>query len=69
MAAKAISLAGGINIASDAKALREGTSIASYGVEKDIREQVKIDVFVSQRGAMNSGEMNIQSAFAPVFMQ
>lgn len=55
MAAMAIKLAGGINIASDAKPLREGTSIASYGAEKILEKAEEIDVFVSQRGAMNSG--------------
>lgn len=55
MAARAISLAGGINIAKDAKPLREGTSIASYGAEKILEKAEEIDVFVSQRGAMNSG--------------
>lgn len=55
MAARAISLAGGINIAEDAKPLREGTSIAAYGAEKILEKAEEIDVFVSQRGAMNSG--------------
>jgi iron complex transport system substrate-binding protein len=67
MAAKAISLAGGINIASDAKALREGTSIASYGVEKILEKAEEIDVFVSQRGAMNSGGNEHSISIRPGF--
>ncbi|WP_168198325.1 ABC transporter substrate-binding protein [Crassaminicella thermophila] len=55
MAARAIKLAGGNNIASDAKPIREGTSIASYGEERILEKADKIDVYVSQRGAMNAG--------------
>lgn len=55
MAAMAIKLAGGNNIADDAKPMREGTSIASYGEERLLEKGDKIDVYVSQRGAMNAG--------------
>ncbi|MBF8982574.1 ABC transporter substrate-binding protein [Lutibacter sp. B2] len=55
MAARAIRLAGGNNIASDAKAMREGTTIASYGEERILEKADQIDVYVSQRGAMSSG--------------
>lgn len=53
--AKAIELAGGINIAKDAKALNKSTSIADYGAEKILAKAKEIDVFVSQKGAMNAG--------------
>lgn len=55
MAARAILLAGGNNIASDAKGIHEGTSIASYGEERILENADEIDVYVSQRGAMNAG--------------
>lgn len=51
----AITMAGGTNIASDAKPVSEGSSIASYGVEKVLEHADNIDVYVSQRGAMNAG--------------
>jgi iron complex transport system substrate-binding protein len=55
MPARAIVIAGGINVASDAEPVREGTSIAAYGIERLLEQAEKIDVFVSQRGAMNAG--------------
>ncbi len=55
IAAHAVEYAGGINIASDAKAVREGSSIASYGIERILEKAGDIDVYVAQRGAMNSG--------------
>jgi iron complex transport system substrate-binding protein len=55
MPAKAIEYAGGINIASDVKPIKEGSSIAPYGIERILENAEKIDVFVSQRGVMNAG--------------
>lgn len=55
MPAHAIELAGGINIAMDAEAVKEGTSIASYGAERILEKAEDIDVYVAQRGTMNSG--------------
>ncbi len=55
MAAKAIAIAGGINIAKDATALKEDSSIAAYGAEKILEKAEEIDVFVSQNGVMNAG--------------
>jgi len=55
MPAKAIEYAGGINIASDVKPIKDGSSIAPYGIEKLLENAEKIDVFVSQRGVMNAG--------------
>lgn len=53
--AHAIKFAGGINIAADAKSIKEGSSIAKYGAERILEKADKIDVFVAQRGSMNSG--------------
>lgn len=55
MAGLAIELAGGENIAKDAKAVENGSSIAEFGEEKVLMNSDKIDVYVSQRGSMNSG--------------
>jgi len=56
MAAKTIEMAGGINIASDVKVDPNGkTSIAEYGAERILSKANEIDVYVSQRGAMNCG--------------
>lgn len=55
MAALAIEYAGGINIAKDALAVKEGSSIGAYGAERILEKAEQIDVFVSQNGAMNSG--------------
>lgn len=55
MPAKAIEYAGGINIASDVKPIKEGSSIAPYGIEKILENAENIDVFISQRGVMNAG--------------
>jgi len=60
MAAHAINFAGGINIAEGAEPTEEGSSIASFGVEKILSLADNIDVYVSQRGAMNAGG-NIRS--------
>lgn len=55
MAGKAITTAGGINLAADVIPAEEGSSIAEFGIEKVLQNADKIDVYVSQRGAMNSG--------------
>jgi len=55
MAGLAIELAGGINIAKDAEPLEDGSSIAEFGEEKVLINADNIDVYVSQRGSMNSG--------------
>ncbi len=55
MAAHAIALAGGKNIAAGAEPVEEGSSIASFGEERILSLADKIDVYVSQRGAMNAG--------------
>jgi iron complex transport system substrate-binding protein len=55
MAARAITLAGGLNLAAGAEPMTEGSSIAEFGVEKVLQHADDIDVYISQRGAMNSG--------------
>lgn len=55
MPAIAIGLAGGINVAFDAVSMEEGSSIASFGDERILSLADEIDVYVSQRGAMNAG--------------
>ncbi|MBT3320489.1 MAG: ABC transporter substrate-binding protein [Clostridia bacterium] len=53
--AMAIQIAGGINIADDVVAIETGSTIAEYGIEKLMLMADEIDVYISQRGAMNSG--------------
>lgn len=55
MAGQAIILAGGENIAADARAVKAGSSIAAFGIERILALAEEIDVYVSQRGAMNAG--------------
>ncbi|MCH5211770.1 MAG: ABC transporter substrate-binding protein [Oscillospiraceae bacterium] len=55
MAGQAITMAGGINVASDAVSSEKGGTIAEYGIERVLEKADDIDVYVSQRGAMNSG--------------
>jgi iron complex transport system substrate-binding protein len=57
-AASLIELAGGVNAASGAKPLRDGSPLASWGVERTI-ETVKsgLDIYLVQQGAMNAATM------------
>jgi iron complex transport system substrate-binding protein len=52
MAIFALETAGGINIASDAVAVR-GTNIAYYGKERILAKGARIDVYLAQWGTMN----------------
>jgi iron complex transport system substrate-binding protein len=52
MAIFALESAGGINVASDASAVRN-TNIASYGKERILSHAANIDVYLAQYGAMN----------------
>jgi len=52
MAIFALVTAGGINIAGDAKPVRN-TNIARYGKERILSHAAQIDVFLAQSGAMN----------------
>jgi iron complex transport system substrate-binding protein len=49
----ALETAGGINVASDAKASRN-TNIAIYGKEQILAKASQIDVFLAQQGVMNA---------------
>jgi iron complex transport system substrate-binding protein len=55
MPARAIEFAGGVNIAIDAEPITEGSSIDSYVIENILINADIIDVYISQRGAMNAG--------------
>ena len=57
-AARLIELAGGINIARDAKPLRPGSAIAAFGAENVLKHHEVLDVYIIQTGAMNHS--NIQ---------
>lgn len=53
MASKAIKLAGGINIASDAKPVKEGSTIGIIDIEDLVSRGDKIDYYLCQKGRMN----------------
>lgn len=55
MAGLAIETAGGNNIAKNAVPAKPGSSIASYGIENVLINADIIDVYISQKGSMNSG--------------
>lgn len=55
MAAKAIEIAGGRNVASGVTPIEEGSSIAIFGLEHIVEIGDQIDVFVTQRGVMGAG--------------
>jgi len=54
----ALETAGGINIASDARASRN-TNIAIYGKEQILAKASQIDVFIAQKGVMNAVNIEI----------
>ena len=58
MAVFALETAGGINIATDAKAVRN-TNIAYYGKERILSHGREIDVYLAQSGAMNKPTMKL----------
>ena len=47
-----------MNIAVDAVPLREGSTIAPYGVERVLMNAGSIDVYIIQTGAMNPATVN-----------
>lgn len=59
MAGLAIKYAGGENLAKDAVPMSEGSTIAEFGEEKVLINADNIDVYISQRGSMNSGANEI----------
>jgi len=67
MPAIAIELAGGINAAAGAVPVEEGSSIASFGDERILGLADEIDVYISQRGAMNAGGDKKSIASRPGF--
>ena len=67
MAGLAIETAGGINLAKDAKPIDQGSTIAPFGEEKILENADKIDVYISQRGSMNSGGDLISISQRPGF--
>jgi iron complex transport system substrate-binding protein len=67
MAGMAIRYAGGENVAGDAPAVSEGSSIAAFGAERILEKADAIDVYVSQRGAMNAGGDEHSIAIRPGF--
>jgi len=52
---QAIQIAGGINVADDVKPITKGSTIAEFGIENLMLKADEIEVYISQRGAMNSG--------------
>jgi iron complex transport system substrate-binding protein len=65
--ARAIEAAGGINIAAGAKALRAGSSIAAFGIEKVLENADGIDAYIVQQGAMNQTKNIASLAARPGF--
>ena len=55
MPGRAIAFAGGVNLAADAQPVEKGSSFAAFGIERILENADRIDVYVSQRGAMNAG--------------
>lgn len=55
MAARAIEIAGGRNVATGVTPIQEGSSIAIFGLEEIVEIGDQIDVFVTQRGVMGAG--------------
>ena len=67
LAGRGIELAGGINIAKDATPVSETSSIASFGAENILSHADDIDIYVSQRGAMNAGGNEHSISIRPGF--
>jgi len=55
MPGKAIQIAGGYSVAGDLEPIKEGSSIAAFGIESILEKAEEIDVYISQRGVMNAG--------------
>lgn len=55
MPGRAIAFAGGINLAADAQPVERGSTFAAFGIERILENADRIDVYVSQHGAMNTG--------------
>lgn len=58
-AANLLQLAGGINSAKEAKPLRKGSNIATWGLEKTLKSvSTGLDIYIIQQGAMNGSDLN-----------
>lgn len=55
MPGRAMAFAGGVNLAADAQPVEKGSTFAAFGIERVLENADRIDVYVSQRGAMNAG--------------
>jgi iron complex transport system substrate-binding protein len=53
-AARLIRLTGGVNVAGGATPLREGSALASWGVERILAAAKDLDVYLVQQGPMNT---------------
>lgn len=67
MPSYALQLAGGINVAGDVEPIKEGSSIAAYGIENILQKGDEIDVYVTQRGAMGGGGNTHSISIRPGF--
>ena len=56
-AANLIALAGGENIARNARPLRPGSALASWGTERVLQAADSIDVYIIQTGIMNNASL------------
>ncbi len=63
----AIRLAGGNNAAANAKPISVGSSIAAFGAERILMMADDIDVYISQRGSMNTGGNEHSISIRPGF--
>lgn len=52
-----VELAGGRNVADDAKAVAPGLMVADYGPERLLSKADEVDIFIAQEGAMNPGSL------------
>ncbi|MFV0496784.1 MAG: ABC transporter substrate-binding protein [Candidatus Fimivivens sp.] len=57
MPGRAIVFSGGINLAADAEPVATGSAFASFGIERVLENADRIDVYVAQSGAMNTGSL------------
>lgn len=67
MAGMGMTTAGGVNVAVGAEPVSKGSSIAAWGAEKILEKADAIDVYVSQRGAMNAGGNEHSISIRPGF--
>ncbi|TEB11937.1 ABC transporter substrate-binding protein [Pelotomaculum propionicicum] len=56
-AAFVLAKAGAVNVAADAKAVKQGSTIAPYGLERLVANGRDIDVYIVQKGEMNKSRV------------